>query len=141
MLRRGSWEVSSRRWQLVIPAFLELLVVRILDRRVTMMKTNRNFPDGKYGRQTTVPPGEVAAKTSTKSRFDIPGAKQVKLRHGPYLVPGMNRQNSFSKHWGMLESYYDTKIDKPCSDCNILYQIGGLEYANGTNANIDSGLW
>jgi len=40
-----------------------------------------------------------------------------------------------------LESYYDTKIDKPCSDCNILRQVGGLEYVNGTNANIDSGLW
>jgi hypothetical protein len=41
----------------------------------------------------------------------------------------------------MLESYYDTKVEKPCNDCNILQQVGGLEYANGTNANIDSGLW
>jgi hypothetical protein len=54
----------------------------------------------------------------------------------------MNRQNSFSKHWGMLESYYDLDVKKPCSgECNILRQVGGLEYANGTNANIDSGLW
>jgi hypothetical protein len=53
----------------------------------------------------------------------------------------MNRQNPLSKHWGMLESYYDTKIEKPCSECSILRQEGGLEYANGTNANINSGLW
>jgi hypothetical protein len=71
----------------------------------------------------------------------VPGAKRVKVRTGPYLVPGMNRQNSFSKHWGMLESYYDINVEKPCTDCNILRQQGGLEYTNGDNANIDTGLW
>jgi hypothetical protein len=53
----------------------------------------------------------------------------------------MNRQNTYSKHWGMLESYYDTKVEKPCTECSILRQVGGLEFADGRNANIDSGLW
>ncbi|KAF2418971.1 hypothetical protein EJ08DRAFT_702936 [Tothia fuscella] len=98
--------------------------------------------NGKYGRQTGAKPaGEAPLKEEQKSSFTVPGVKRIKIRTGPYLVPGMNRQNSYSKHWGMLESYYDTKIEKPCSECNILRQQGGLEYANGTNANIDTGLW
>lgn len=71
----------------------------------------------------------------------LPGAKQIKIRTGPYAAPGMKKQNSVSKLWGMLESYYDVDVAKPCSNCNILRQIGGLEYADGKNANIDSGLW
>jgi len=97
--------------------------------------------NGNYGRQSTRPTGEAPARATLKSDLNVPGVKQIKVRTGPYLVPGMNRQNTFSKHWGMLESYYDTKVEKPCSECNILRQVGGLEYANGTNANIDTGLW
>jgi hypothetical protein len=41
----------------------------------------------------------------------------------------------------MLEGYFDKDVAKPCEECNILYQIAGLEYANGTNANIDTGMW
>lgn len=49
---------------------------------------------------------------------------------------------SFTGHAGMLETYYDNSIEKPCSgQCSILRQQGGLEYPNGTNANIDSGMW
>jgi hypothetical protein len=81
-------------------------------------------------------------RATMASDINVPGAKKIKIRTGPYLVPGMNRQNPYSKHWGMLETYYDTDVNKPCAgDCNILRQIAGLEYANGTNANIDSGLW
>jgi hypothetical protein len=95
--------------------------------------------DTGYGRTGGAP----EAPKISESPIQIPGVKtkQVKIRTGPYKVPGMNRQNPFSKHWGMLESYYDTNIQKPCEDCNILRQVGGLEYADGKNANIDSGLW
>lgn len=97
--------------------------------------------DGQYGRKSAGW-GASAANTVTRSPLDIPNAKRVKVRTGPYLVPGMNRQNTYSKHWGMLESYYDTNVEKPCSgDCVILRQVGGLEYEDGKNANIDSGLW
>jgi hypothetical protein len=90
----------------------------------------------------TNPAGAAPVKQILKSDINVPGAKRIKLRYGPYKVPGMNRQNKFSKHWGMLESHYDIAIDKPCSgECNILKQVGGLEYTDGKNANIDTGLW
>jgi hypothetical protein len=45
-------------------------------------------------------------------------------------------------HAGMLEAYPDFNVEKPCTgECNILRQVGGLEYANGSNANIDTGMW
>lgn len=43
----------------------------------------------------------------------------------------------------MLYNHPDFQIEKPCSgdECTILKQWAGLEYANGTDANIDSGMW
>jgi hypothetical protein len=75
------------------------------------------------------------------SDLKLPGVKRVKIRSGPYLVPSMAKINP-TGHAGMLEAYVDKQIEKPCSgECNILRQVGGLEYVNGTNANIDSGMW
>jgi hypothetical protein len=43
---------------------------------------------------------------------------------------------------GMLWNYPDLTIERPCSgECTILRQLAGLEYANGTSANIDLGMW
>lgn len=43
---------------------------------------------------------------------------------------------------GMLWNYPDLQIERPCSgECTLLKQIAGLEYANGSQANIDSGMW
>lgn len=53
----------------------------------------------------------------------------------------MAKKNRESGLYGMLESYYDVDVELPCTNCNILRQVGGLEYENGTNANIDTGLW
>jgi hypothetical protein len=51
-------------------------------------------------------------------------------------------KKSISGHAGMLENYVDTAIEKPCSgECVILRQVGGLEYTNGENANIGTGMW
>jgi hypothetical protein len=51
-------------------------------------------------------------------------------------------EKSFSGHAGMLENYPDIKIDKPSEeDFTLLWQQAGLEYANGTDANVDSGMW
>jgi hypothetical protein len=45
-------------------------------------------------------------------------------------------------HAGMLENYPDVAVEKPCaSECTTLVQHAGLEYARGTNANIDTGKW
>lgn len=87
--------------------------------------------------------GKAAKPTEEVSPLadTVPGAKRIKVRTGPYKAPGMERKNPFSGHYGMLESYYDMDIQKPCSDCNILRQEGGLEYEDGSNANINTGMW
>jgi hypothetical protein len=50
-------------------------------------------------------------------------------------------KKSLSGHAGMLENYPDTNVEKPCEECTLLFQSAGLEYPNGTNANIDTGMW
>jgi hypothetical protein len=58
--------------------------------------------------------------------------KHVKIRSGPYSVPSMN----------MLENLPDFDVAKPCTEfCTILKQWAGLEYPDGTDANVDSGMW
>lgn len=91
------------------------------------------------GGKVADPPGHVARKQILKS--EIPGARRIKIRSGPYNVPHMGKK-SISGHAGMLENYVDTAIEKPCSgECVILRQVGGLEYTDGANANIDTGMW
>jgi hypothetical protein len=72
----------------------------------------------------------------------IPGVKRVKIRSGPYTVPNMSKRSWVSGEHGLLWNMPVFNIQKPCKDsCTILRQWAGLEYANGTNANIDSGMW
>jgi hypothetical protein len=42
---------------------------------------------------------------------------------------------------GALWNCGDAEIEKPCEECTLLGLVAGLEYPNGTNANIDSGMW
>lgn len=42
---------------------------------------------------------------------------------------------------GALWNYGDNKADKPCEECVIVGMNAGLEYTDGTNANIDTGMW
>jgi hypothetical protein len=42
---------------------------------------------------------------------------------------------------GMLWNFPDLNIPKPCTECTIIKQWAGLEFPDGRNANIDSGLW
>jgi hypothetical protein len=86
------------------------------------------------------PPGAAPRRVEMKSDSPVDGVKRVKIRSGPYRVPNMGTK-SLSGHSGMLEGYIDRVIEKPCSECNILRQVGGLEFANGSNANIDNGMW
>lgn len=86
------------------------------------------------------PPGAAPRRIEMKSEIPLPGVKRVKIRSGPYKVPNMGVK-SMGGHAGMLEGYFDKDVQKPCEECNILTQVGGLEYANGTDANIDTGMW
>lgn len=60
-----------------------------------------------------------------------PGAKFATTKHGPFTV----RSNS------MVENKPLLNVEKPCGDCYIVALQAGLEYPNGTVANVDTGAW
>jgi hypothetical protein len=92
------------------------------------------------GGKVADPPGAAPKKVSLKSDSQVPGTKRVKLRYGPYSVPNMNKTSLVGEQ-GMLWNYPDLAIPKPCTECTIVRQWAGLEYPNGNNANIDTGMW
>jgi hypothetical protein len=62
----------------------------------------RHLQDGKYGRQSTVPVNPAPDRQIMEVDIGLPAAKRIKIRSGSKLVPGMNRQNAYSKHWVIL---------------------------------------
>lgn len=42
---------------------------------------------------------------------------------------------------GALWNYADNVAPKPCEECVIVGINSGLEYPDGSNANIDTGMW
>ena len=78
------------------------------------------------------PSGAAPKRVQIAARHPIVlGSKTIKLRYGPYKV------SKASMVWNNI----DVSVDKPCQDCMIIGMNAGLEYPNGTNANIDSGMW
>jgi hypothetical protein len=93
------------------------------------------------GGKVADPPGAAPRKQVLPTPSKIPGVQRVKIRSGPYRVVSM-AEKSFSGHAGMLENYPDLEIQKPHDDeFTMLWQQAGLEFANGTDANVDSGMW
>jgi hypothetical protein len=98
---------------------------------------------GGYGLISDIPPEAktVPTRQVLKSKLSEPNIKAVKVRYGPYKVPANNVTNSYGE-LGMLSNYPHIKIQKPCEgDCTIVGFRAGLEYPNGANANIDTGMW
>jgi hypothetical protein len=65
------------------------------------------------------------------------------MRYGPYTLPSTkarNLQSTLLSDSGMVDNV-KMNIPKPCTDCTILYMNAGMEYANGTDANTDTGSW
>ncbi|TID14430.1 DNA repair and recombination protein [Venturia nashicola] len=100
------------------------------------------FKGTPYGR--TDPPPEAAAiprRQELKSETNVPGAKAVKIRYGPYKVPSA-KVMMHNQRYGMLENYPELDFEKPCTgDCTIIGMRQGLEYPDGRDANVDNGLW
>lgn len=100
------------------------------------------FKGTPYGR-TDAPPEatNIPRRQELKSGTNIPGAKAIKIRYGPYRVPSA-KVMMHNQRYGMLENYPELDFDKPCSgDCTIIGMRQSLEYADGTQANVDNGLW
>jgi len=92
------------------------------------------------GGKVADPPGFSPKRVTMTTTSKVSGAKRIKMRYGPYSVPNMNKTSIMGEN-GMLWNYPDLAIPKPCTECTIVSQVAGLEYADGKNANIDTGLW
>jgi hypothetical protein len=58
---------------------------------------------------------------------NIPGAKTVKVRYGPYKVPNASKR-SVAGEMGTLYNYPHLNVDRPCTgDCILLGISAGLE--------------
>lgn len=98
-----------------------------------------------YGKVADPPEAaSVPRRQDIQSKIDVGGAKAVKIRYGPYKVKGvksMGRPNPNGDMHGMLENYPDTDFPRPCEgDCTIIGMRPGLEYPDGRDANVDTGL-
>jgi hypothetical protein len=100
--------------------------------------TNDNFIA--KGGKVSAPAGAAAQKVELTARTKTEGAKTIKMRYGPYKVPNMKSKNLLNEG-GSLWNFGDTEVPKPCDMCTILGMNAGLEYADGSNANIDTGMW
>jgi hypothetical protein len=70
---------------------------------------------------------------------DAPGdarGKLVKIRYGPYVL----RPNSMYPS-GPLDYSQSPKVYKPCDECFLGAFQGGMEYADGSDANVDTGVY
>ncbi|KAE9963396.1 hypothetical protein BLS_009335 [Venturia inaequalis] len=92
------------------------------------------------GGRVPAPAGAAPAKVELDVRIKVAGAKTTKMRYGPYKVPSMKVVNILGEE-GSLWNYADTVAPKPCEECTIVGMNAGLEYPDGTNANIDTGMW
>jgi hypothetical protein len=70
----------------------------------------------------------------------FPESKTVKIRYGPYTMPSMNKINGILE-MGSLWNYPDVWVEKPCQKCVIIGINAGMEYMDGTNANISKWLY
>lgn len=92
------------------------------------------------GGKVADPAGAAPRKQELKTTSAVPGARRVKMRHGPYSVPNMSK-TGVTGEAGSLWNYPDTAIPKPCTECTIVSQQAGLEFPDGKIANIDNGMW
>jgi hypothetical protein len=72
-----------------------------------------------------------------------PGAKRIKVRYGPHRLPGTgekNWNNVVLNHPGIATSL-KFNVKKPCEeDCMVLHIESGLEYDDGKEATMESGV-
>jgi hypothetical protein len=81
-----------------------------------------------------LPPGVPPKVLATGTPID-PAGKIVKMRYGPFkIAPGTMFQSVPSFVGG-------PKIPKPCEECFITSLQGGMEYEDGSEANVDSGIY
>ncbi|KAE9980173.1 hypothetical protein BLS_009066 [Venturia inaequalis] len=97
-------------------------------------------PGGKVADVPGATPRRQEIKSDVESIEGAGKVQKIKMRYGPYSVPNMMKK-SVTNEGGALWNCGDAEIEKPCEECTLLGLVAGLEYPNGTNANIDTGMW
>ncbi|KAK3059375.1 hypothetical protein LTS18_011020, partial [Coniosporium uncinatum] len=89
------------------------------------------------------PPTTNIKAVQEESATQFPHAKRKKIRMGPYRLPSTNESNVQSVLFnspGMTDIFKFDEL-KPCDSdtCVLLTMRAGLEYADGKDANTDTG--
>jgi hypothetical protein len=84
----------------------------------------------------------LPARTIETTRTpQIAGSKTVKIRYGPYSVPNASKKNIAGEN-GVLYNYPHINVERPCAgDCVLLGISAGLEYLDGKEADVSTGMW
>jgi hypothetical protein len=82
----------------------------------------------------TLPPS-VPQKIRVTDKPADPAGKLVKMRYGPFKLPPNSVVSALPEFAG------GPKISKPCEECYIGAFQGGLEYEDGSEANVDTGMY
>ena len=87
------------------------------------------------GTCTKIPAVSKALATQTPKFFKDLGAQRVKMAYGPFLAPASDDPT----YMGMRNFTMYGKL--PCSDCVITNWTPNLEFADGSSANANTGMW
>jgi hypothetical protein len=78
-------------------------------------------------------PNLVPRKIRISDKPNDPAGKLVKVRYGPFTLPPNSVFSALPEQAG------GAKIHKPCDECFLGAFQGGLEYEDGTDANVNTG--
>lgn len=81
-----------------------------------------------------LPPG-VPSKIKMTDKPNDPAGKLIKIRSGPYTIPPNSMFGTLPVESGGVV------INKPCDECYVAAFQGGLEYEDGSDANVDTGMY
>jgi len=87
---------------------------------------------------TDTAPKSLVPDVQMSKSPDYSWAKRVKVRYGPFRMPPTSEKNLDWLMWNMEGSASNLRfgIKKPCDECTILRIDSGIEYADGSSANI-----
>jgi hypothetical protein len=80
-------------------------------------------------------PQSVPQKIKITDKPADPAGKLVKLRYGPFTLPPNSMVSALPEQVG------GPKIHTPCKECYLGAFQGGLEYEDGSEANVDTGAY
>lgn len=67
------------------------------------------------------------------------GAATKTVRYGPFTIPGATMDSMGNMMPGMIQNRLDLWVSKPCINCYITKMAPNLVYADGSNANLNTG--